>query len=58
MELLMSMTGSDGNASVITDGVTMLQIDCGVNYKTVNKLCDYTLYQCAGAVITHKHSIR
>ncbi len=52
----MSKTGSDGNASVISDGETLIQIDCGLNYKTVNRLMNYDLYKVHNAVITHKHS--
>lgn len=52
----MSKTGSDGNASVISDGETLVLIDCGINYKTVNKMIDYDLYKVHNAVITHKHS--
>lgn len=56
MELLMCETGSDGNVSVITDGETYLQIDCGINYKKANKLCKYQLFNCKDVVITHRHS--
>lgn len=52
----MSITGSTGNVSIISDGEGMLQIDCGLPYKKVNALCSYKLYQCRDAIVTHRHS--
>lgn len=57
METLVSVTGSKGNATVISDGETMLQIDCGVGYNNVNSLCGYKLYECKDVIVSHGHSI-
>ena len=56
IEILASITGSNGNASVISDGETFLQIDCGVSYKVLNRMMDFQMYRVHNAIITHGHS--
>lgn len=58
MEVLWSKTGSKGNASVISDGKTMIQIDAGISYQTVNKGIGYKLYDLSAVIATHFHGDR
>jgi phosphoribosyl 1,2-cyclic phosphodiesterase len=55
MKCLCSFTGSDGNASIITDGKTTLQIDAGINASKVNKASGYKLSEVSAILLTHKH---
>ena len=55
MEIIYSKTGSKGNASIISDGKTLIQIDAGIDYKTVNKCSNYRLNDVSGLFATHIH---
>lgn len=58
MEVLWSKTGSKGNASVISDGKTTIQIDAGISYQAVNKGIGYRLYDLSAVIATHFHGDR
>lgn len=55
MEVLCSKTGSKGNASVIDDGKTMIQIDAGIAPETVNREINYRLNDVLACLISHCH---
>ncbi len=55
MEFIHSITGSRGNISFLSDGKTLLQIDCGFNIKTANIAVNYQMSSVNGVLITHSH---
>lgn len=55
MEVLWSKTGSKGNASVISDGQTLIQIDAGISPEKVNQNIGYKLSEVEGIIISHAH---
>lgn len=55
MNVVFTKTGSKGNASVISDGETLIQIDAGISPETVNKGIGYNLQNIEGILITHEH---
>lgn len=55
MNVLYSKTGSKGNASVITDGNTFVQIDAGIQPDKVNREINYRLSKVVGVLCTHVH---
>lgn len=56
MEVISSKTGSTGNASVVSDDTTMLQIDCGIAPDKVNAEIKYKLPEISGILCTHAHT--
>lgn len=56
MEVLWSKTGSKGNASVISDGKTMIQIDAGISTQKVNQNIGYKLSEIEGIIVSHAHA--
>lgn len=56
MNVIYSKTGSKGNASVITDGNTFIQIDAGIQPDKVNREINYQLSKIAGVLVDHAHS--
>lgn len=55
MEVLWSKTGSKGNASVISDGKTLIQIDAGITPEKVNQNIGYKLSEVRGIIASHAH---
>lgn len=55
MEVLWSKTGSKGNASVISDGQTIIQIDAGITPEKVNQNIGYKLSEVRGIITSHAH---
>ena len=55
MEVLYSKTGSKGNASVISDGQTLIQIDAGITPEVVNREINYRLNDVFGCLVGHCH---
>ena len=58
MEVLYSKTGSKGNASVICDGKTLIQIDAGISLEVVNREINYRLNDVFGVLVSHLHGDR
>lgn len=56
MNILYSQTGSDGNASVISDNKTLLQIDAGISQTKVNKGIDFQYPKIKAILISHRHT--
>ena len=55
MDVLFSKSGSKGNASVVSDGQTLIQIDAGITPEKVNQGINYRLNEVCGLVVTHSH---
>ena len=55
MNVLFSKSGSKGNASVITDGNTFIQIDAGIQPDKVNREINYRLSKVVGVLVSHVH---
>lgn len=55
MEVLFSKTGSSGNANIVTDGKTLIQIDAGIQSRKVNSGCGYRLPEVDGLIVSHCH---
>ena len=55
MEVFYSKTGSSGNASVIYDGKTLIQIDAGISPDKVNREINYRLDDVFGILVSHIH---
>jgi phosphoribosyl 1,2-cyclic phosphodiesterase len=48
-------SGSKGNAYRITDGQTLLLLECGIPYREIQKGFDFHMSDVAGCLITHEH---
>ena len=55
MNVLFSKSGSKGNASVITDVNTVIQIDAGIQPDKVNREINYRLSKVVGVLVSHVH---
>ena len=56
MNVVFSKTGSKGNASVVSDGKTLIQIDAGISPEKVNQGINYIQNEVCGVIVTHGHS--
>ncbi|WP_373896416.1 MBL fold metallo-hydrolase [Virgibacillus sp. CBA3643] len=48
-------SSSEGNAYIVSDGVSSLLLECGINYKDIQKALNFKVSQVAGCLITHEH---
>jgi len=48
-------TGSTGNCYVLTAGKDKLLLDCGVQWKRIQKALKFRTSDVAGCLITHEH---
>lgn len=48
-------SGSSGNATYVSDGVTALLLDCGISYRELQKGTDFGLSKLSGVLVTHYH---
>lgn len=55
MDIVFKKTGSRGNSTIISDGLTTLLIDCGIPCKDFLKEEGIFLSNIDGCLITHKH---
>lgn len=55
MNVVFTKTGSKGNASVVSDSKTLIQIDAGIAPEKVNKGIDYRMNEIEGVIVTHEH---
>lgn len=55
IEITTLATGSKGNCYRITDGHTPLLLECGINYREIQKGIEFRMSEVAGCLITHEH---
>lgn len=48
-------TGSTGNCYRISDGSTQLLLECGINFKEIQKGLNFETSKLAGVLVTHEH---
>lgn len=48
-------SGSKGNCYRVTDGHTPLLLECGINYRDIQKGFNFRMSEVAGCLITHEH---
>lgn len=48
-------SSSRGNLYSISDGYTTIMLECGVDFKTIQKCFDFKLSEVAACLITHEH---
>lgn len=49
-------TGSSGNCYKVTDGVTSILLECGINYKKIQQKLNYQTMDIEGCLVTHEHN--
>lgn len=48
-------TGSKGNCYHISDGSTQLLLECGINFRDIQKGLNFETNKLAGVLVTHEH---
>ena len=56
MEFISYASSSHGNAYSVSDGETMLLLECGLTYKKLQKAVGFNLTRFAACLVTHCHS--
>ncbi|WP_445506648.1 MBL fold metallo-hydrolase [Niallia sp. 03190] len=55
IEITAIATGSKGNAYRVTDGTTSILLECGINYRDIQRAFDFKMSQVAGCLLSHEH---
>lgn len=55
IEITALASSSKGNCYRITDGNTLLLLECGINYREIQKGFGFRMSEVAGCLITHEH---
>ncbi|AGK52006.1 MBL fold metallo-hydrolase [Bacillus sp. 1NLA3E] len=55
IEITALASSSKGNCYRVTDGHTPLLLECGINYREVQKGFDFRLSEVAGCLVSHEH---
>lgn len=55
IEITALASGSKGNCYRVTDGHTPLLLECGINYREIQKGFQFRMSEVAGCLITHEH---
>lgn len=55
IEITALASGSKGNAYRVTDGVTPILLEAGINYRDIQKGFDFRMSEVAGCLISHEH---
>lgn len=55
IEITALASSSKGNCYRITDGHTPLLLECGINYRDIQKGFDFRMSEVAGCLVTHEH---
>lgn len=56
IEIKALASSSKGNCYRVTDGRTPLLLECGINYKDIQKGLDFQMSSIAGCLVTHEHN--
>lgn len=55
IEITALASSSKGNCYRVTDGTTPLLLECGINYREIQKGFDFKMSEIAGCLVTHEH---
>lgn len=55
IEITALASSSKGNCYRVTDGHTPLLLECGINYREIQKGFDFKMSEVGGCLITHEH---
>ncbi|MDQ0299678.1 phosphoribosyl 1,2-cyclic phosphodiesterase [Salibacterium salarium] len=56
IEITALASSSKGNCYHVTDGKTSLLLECGINFKEIQKKLDFQTSSIAGCLVTHEHA--
>jgi phosphoribosyl 1,2-cyclic phosphodiesterase len=56
IEITALASSSKGNCYRVTDGRTPLLLECGINFRDIQKGLDFQLSSIAGCLVTHEHN--
>ena len=48
-------SSSDGNAYLVSDGMTHILIECGISHKKLQQACGFKLTSLHGVLVSHEH---
>jgi phosphoribosyl 1,2-cyclic phosphodiesterase len=49
-------SGSSGNLYIVSDGTTIIMLDCGLPWKKLQRLLDFKTSEIAGILCSHSHA--
>lgn len=49
-------SSSEGNAYLVSDGMTQILIECGITYKKLQEACGFKLTSLHGVLVSHEHN--
>lgn len=55
IEITALASSSKGNCYRVTDGHTPLLLECGINYREIQKGLNFRMSEVAGCLVTHEH---
>lgn len=55
IEITALASSSKGNCYRVTDGATPLLLECGINYREIQKGFGFQMSEVAGCLVTHEH---
>ncbi|MBU3569238.1 MBL fold metallo-hydrolase [Priestia aryabhattai] len=55
IEITAIASSSKGNCYRISDGSTFLLLECGINYRDIQKALNFQMTQISGCLISHEH---
>ncbi|MEH7223888.1 MBL fold metallo-hydrolase [Bacillus sp. JJ1566] len=55
IEITAIASSSKGNCYRVTDGTTPLLLECGINYREIQKALNFRMSEVAGCLVTHEH---
>ena len=55
MKILNIASGSKGNCYRVSDGQTVLMIECGITFKKIQEAFEFELFNVEGLLISHEH---
>jgi phosphoribosyl 1,2-cyclic phosphodiesterase len=56
IEITALASSSKGNCYRVTDGNTPLLLECGINYRDIQKALHFQMSSIAGCLVTHEHN--